>query len=109
VNAYHDGEFQHVVLDCRSCDASLVDIIVTDPDADCSIRAVATCPFCGDQSFEVEVRGVISVGGCGEPRPDDPTDQVESTSAPEPDFQDDVVVFQVAKARPDAKPIRIRR
>lgn len=101
---YHDGEFEHAVLACRSCGAWLVDVIRTAPEADCSMLYRADCCWCGDTSFETEIHGGVCVGGCGAPRPDDPTDQIESTSAPEPSFEGAVVVFQVHKAGPNAQP-----
>lgn len=104
MKTYHDGEFEHVVLECRSCGAALVDIIRTVPEADCALSYQATCPWCGDCSFEEEIQGGVHVGGVGEPNPDDPTDQFESTAAPEPEFEGDVVVFQVRKANERAQP-----
>lgn len=60
-------EHSHNHLKCSACGADLLDILVTEPDmkypdgtpVEFSYRA--DCPFCGDHSYTVKIRGGIGV------------------------------------------------
>jgi hypothetical protein len=96
----------HVYLSCRTCNAILVDLHITRPSEPEVWKVKATCPFCGDCSYEREVQGGFHSGGYGKPKEDNPDDDIPSTVID--DFQEDgeTVVFIVKKANEDAKPVK---
>lgn len=96
----------HIYVQCSNCSAVLLDIFRTRPDAPTVSRLKALCPFCGDASFAVEVRGGFHIGGYGRPNPDNPEDDYPSTVVDPPDEVDGLFIFPVKKASPDAKPVR---
>lgn len=69
-------------------------------------KIVASCPFCGDKSFPVEIEGNFHAGGYGKVKRDNEDDDVPSTIHEFEDFKDDTYYFRCLKASPDAKPYR---
>ena len=55
-----DGE--HVILQCSSCQENLVDIWITKPDVNIKMKMVASCGFCGDNSFSKIIEGSFHLG-----------------------------------------------
>jgi hypothetical protein len=102
----------HVYLACADCQALLVDVFITNPQAiDPSTgepfawRLKALCPFCGEQSYVAEVRGTFYRGGIEIPKPDDPTDGTPVTTVDPPYAEGDCFIFPVHKASPDVQPV----
>jgi hypothetical protein len=95
-----------VVLRCADCRACLVDIYITDPEAEFVWQVKANCPFCGGASYAREIKGLYHPGGHGETKPDDPTDDVPSTFVDDYSIDGGVVHFLVRKAGNDAVPVR---
>lgn len=109
----------HHYLSCSNCDAVLVDLLVTHPgetDFSWSVKA-GNCPFCDEDpktaplggSYVHPVKGLFVCGGYGEVRDDSPIDDTASTFIDESYVDDnDVHVFIVRKAGPNARPIKKR-
>jgi len=55
-----DGE--HVILECRHCNAPLVDVWVTSPEVVMVSRIQASCGHCDNKSFIKTVHGKFYVG-----------------------------------------------
>lgn len=94
----------HEYLVCSACDAALVDICITNPEVDVVGIYQAKCPFCGDESFQKEVTGLVCLGGCGVENPDREDDYQPSTGIPEVEVRDNIFYLLPAKATSDAKP-----
>lgn len=91
-------------LICSNCDAWVGEVLVTvpDPAADPSkVRGV--CPWCGDYSWEVEVRGAYCVGCAAEPKDDDPESEWPSTALADQQFDGNLCTVVYTKASPDAR------
>lgn len=95
-----------LTIRCSNCRAQLLRVWSTTPDEPCAFDLVATCPFCGDRSFPVTVKGGFFPGGCGTPREGDPTDEVPSTTIDTYGPEDGVMLFHMIKGSRDAKPLR---
>lgn len=52
----------HVILDCAKCNKKLCDIWITQPNLDVNSKVLAQCDYCGDRSFEKEIRGKFHIG-----------------------------------------------
>ncbi len=88
----------HVLLSCSSCNRKLVDVFVTNPHAKHPLTGEpfcwslrATCCFCGDKSFPVEVKGLFHKGGWGEIKRDDVTEDVPQTKISHEEIAEDGV------------------
>ena len=55
-----DGK--HVMLSCSNCEMDLVDIWITKPDSNISLKMTASCGFCGDKSFSQIIKGGFHLG-----------------------------------------------
>ncbi len=97
----------HVHPSCSNCDALLMDIWVTRPNDPFRWKVRCNCPFCGDDSFTVEVRGGFHYGGYGVTKDDDADADVPSTIVETFDIDGETYVFKIKKA-PNGKPIRKR-
>ncbi len=54
-------DLEHIILECSSCDAKLVDVwIIEETEEVHQIKAV--CMDCGDGSFYKEVKGKFYIG-----------------------------------------------
>lgn len=105
----------HVYIRCSNCEAILMDIWRTSPDAINPLtkkpflwKIRANCPFCGDHSFITEVAGLIHAGGYGSPVPDDPEADIPSTCIDTQEVSNDTLHFTIRKANEHAKPVRTR-
>lgn len=56
-------ELAPLPLECSKCGVVLLNLYKT-ADADITLSFQADCPFCGDHSFVVQVRGMVSIE-CG--------------------------------------------
>lgn len=54
----------NVIISCSNCNKPLVDLFITDAEADLIWNCVAECCYCGDKSFIKEVKGIFRPGGC---------------------------------------------
>jgi hypothetical protein len=97
---------EHVYLTCSNCDAALVDIVITDPEVAVETVCRATCPFCGDTSFEKTIKGLMGYDGFA--RESEDGNLVEYTRLRMIDIVDDVLCFDVQSAGPDVVPIKMR-
>lgn len=98
----------HVLVECSNCRAILLDVWKTRPHEAETWRLKASCPFCGEDSFPVEVQGGFHVGGYGEIKGDDPDSDWPSTAVDSSEINGNTFLFRVVKATPDAKPIKRR-
>lgn len=98
----------HVLVECSNCRAILLDVWITRPHEKETWKVRASCPFCGDESFPVTVKGGFHVGGYGQVKEDDPDSDWPSTVIDKSDIRGDLYYFKVIKATPDAKPIKKR-
>lgn len=103
----------HVYISCSNCDAVLMDVWRTMPNAInphtkkvFSWVLIAKCPFCGDKSYQVPIEGIFHPGGYGKIKDDDPEQDIPSTVIESFDTNGNVVTFNIKKANKDAKPIR---
>jgi hypothetical protein len=96
----------HLYPKCSNCAALLMDIFVTRPHEPEVWKVRAECPFCGDCSFTIEVKGGFHMGGYGTPREEDSDDDIPSTVVEDFTVQGDTFVFIVKKAGPDARAVR---
>ena len=94
----------HVYLDCSACGALLVDIWSTDPNQDFTWKVRANCPFCGDKSYEKEVKGLFHYGGYGRLAEGSDCDDFASTVIDAIEETNGVFNFKVRKADDGAKP-----
>jgi len=91
--------FARVQLACSSCGRPLMSLYVTGPDAPFEQEYRASCPYCGDKSDVVKVRGLVHHCGHSIQKEDDDTDCVALTDVDGFDLTDDgVVVFNVRKS-----------
>jgi len=95
----------HIYPACSNCNAILMDIWRTRPHETETWKIRATCPFCGDSSFVIEVQGGFHIGGYGEIKEDDAEDDIPSTVVEEFQCDGDTFNFTIKKANPDAKPL----
>jgi len=103
----------HVYISCSNCDATLMDIWRTMPNAinpqtqkPFFWEIIANCPFCGDKSYKVPVEGIFHSGGYGKIKEDDPEQDIPSTVVEDFNSEGNVITFNIKKASEDAKPIR---
>lgn len=103
----------HTYIRCSNCEAILMDIFQTMKNAVnpntgkvFEWKIVASCPFCGDKSFPVDIQGTFHPGGYGKIKHDNEDDDIPSTIAEYEDFRDGIYYFRCVKASPDAKPYR---
>lgn len=95
----------HIYIDCSNCNAALMDIWRSRPNESHTWKLRASCPFCGDKSFIVEVKGGFHPGGFGVTKEDDDSDDIPITSNDGCDIVNGVVEFRIVKANPDVKPV----
>lgn len=95
----------HVYLSCSDCQALLMDLWVTRPHEDEAWLYSANCPWCGDKSFPVEVKGGIFPAGYGTPIPGDEDNVVPSTNYVDVEARGGRWHFKVEKASDDARPV----
>lgn len=98
----------HVHVACSNCQAGLLDIWRTRPHEKDVWKVRANCPFCGNASYEYEIRGGFHSGGFGVVRPEDEDETIASTVIINIRTVDDTFFFETMKARPDALPVKIR-
>ncbi len=98
----------HIYPACSNCRAILMDIFITRPHEKDVWKVKATCPFCGDASFAVEVKGGFHMGGYGVIKPDNEDEDIASTVVDSHQIIGDTIVFKIMKASANAKPI-VRR
>ena len=55
---------EHVIVHCSNCDKPLVDVWVTRSEYPVKNQIRASCCFCDDDSFIVDVDGAFHLGGC---------------------------------------------
>lgn len=104
-------DFPHIYLTCSNCNAGLVDIVLTVPNPELACMVQASCPWCGDESFQKEVPGAFARDGFTEPKEgeeDDPDAYWESTVIAEEEMREDVLYFTTVKAKPNARPVHVR-
>jgi hypothetical protein len=94
-----------IKLICSNCDALLGEIQVVAPDASLVGRVRAKCPFCGDFSWEKEVRGAFGFLGAARPNPADPKDEFPVTTGVGEEHDGDLTTIHQCKANKNARPI----
>lgn len=57
----------HNILVCSNCEKPLADVWVCDAKSDLKLKYWATCPYCGDHSYEKEIKGGVAPGGYARP------------------------------------------
>ena len=55
---------KHEIIACSSCERDLVDVWITRPDFPVLQALRASCPFCEDQSYIIDVQGGFHLGPC---------------------------------------------
>lgn len=53
------------LFSCSNCRKPLCEILLINPNIDLELNYRARCPYCGDKSFPINVRGKIMFGGLG--------------------------------------------
>lgn len=103
----------HVYIPCSNCDAILMDVWRTMPDAinphtgkTFFWQLSANCPFCGDKSYLIPVEGIFHPGGYGRMKEDNPEDDIPSTIIDNFTTDGDKVTFEIKKANENAKPFK---
>lgn len=89
-----DGE--RIVLSCSNCQKPLVDVRSTNTDQPFVWKVKARCCYCGDSSFEKEVRGLLRYFGAQVPREDNPADVAVVTRIAHLEADGDKVIFHTA-------------
>lgn len=69
----------HVILKCSSCDKPLIDIWVVKPEFSIEHIYQALCCYCGDKSFQMNIRGRVAVSPISKPNPNDEDDFIPVT------------------------------
>ncbi len=99
----------HIYPTCSNCDAILLDIWVTKPNAidprtskPFEWKFMVNCPFCGDHSFLTEVTGAFHIGGYGITLPDGEPGEASTKMATFAE-DGDVTKVVVTKASNDAR------
>jgi hypothetical protein len=54
----------HILLKCSNCDKELIDIWLTHTEMPIKTKIAAVCCFCGDKSFQKEIKGVYHLSAC---------------------------------------------
>lgn len=92
----------HIYVKCSNCRAILMDIWRTRPHETETWKVKATCPFCGDESFETPIQGGFHFGGYG--KMINETEDIPSTIVGKFDIDGDTFQFEILKAK-DGQPL----
>jgi hypothetical protein len=95
-----------IYLTCANCRARLLEIWVVSPQEDSSFKVRATCPFCNDKSYIQEIKGGFRHSGAARPCEDDEAADFLATIVDKIDVVNDISIFNMRKAQPDARPIK---
>lgn len=87
---------ERVVLECSNCNKPLVDIRSTNPDQPFLWKVKAKCCYCGDSSFEKEIRGLIKYFGAQVPKDGDSSEVVVVTRIAHLEADGEKVLFHTA-------------
>lgn len=89
----------NIVISCSNCNKPLVDLLITDPEADFNWKCVAECCYCGDKSFIKEVKGVFRPGGCVTVSKDNPDHFFQDTLLADIIHDNEKIIFKTEKGK----------
>jgi len=91
---FQDGG--HVILECSSCNKPLVDVWSVQPDQPFEWKVKAKCCYCGDSSFQKEVKGLFRYSGAQKPSDTDAEDTTLVTQVTHLEADGQNVLFYTA-------------
>lgn len=89
----------NIILKCSNCNKPLVDLLITDSEADIKWKCVAECCYCGDKSFITEINGMFRPGGCITIDRNNPDHFVQNTLLIDIINDEDKIVFKTEKGK----------
>ena len=95
-----------LAIPCSNCGAALIKAAWLPNTKSPITRIIATCPYCGDASFPVDVGGGLLVVPYGEAKEDDIEDVISTVAIAETDYSPPLMTYKLIKTEPNAKPIR---
>jgi hypothetical protein len=87
----------NVIIYCSNCNKPLIDLLITNSDADFIWKCIAECCYCGDKSFIKEVKGIFRPGGCVTVNEKNPDHFTQDTLLLDIITEEDRVIFKTEK------------
>lgn len=89
----------NLIISCSNCNKPLVDLFITNTEADIQWQCVAECCYCGDKSFIKDVKGIFRPGGCITVDKENPDHFIQDTLLTDIVTENNKIIFKTARGK----------